>query len=121
MTPTITIPKSVEELLAAQQAELEELRTKVATHEEREVALSAQVTDQGALLHVDAVNKRVARLQGKVAPSVLLAGTGAWVPEHFAAVGSFSLPVTIEYRLSDKLNSKGNPYKDILAIRPVAA
>lgn len=51
----------------------------------------------------------------------LLAPTGVWTKDNFTAVGTFGLPVSIEYRLSDKRNSKGNPYKDILKITRLAA
>jgi hypothetical protein len=52
-----------------------------------------------------------------------LAKCGAWtLAEHFSGPGSYDLPgYVIEYTLSDKKNSKGNPYKDLADIRPVAA
>jgi len=52
--------------------------------------------------------------------AAMLATTGAWTPDNFTKAGAFTLPVTIEYRLSEKLNAKGNPYKNILAVKPVA-
>lgn len=52
--------------------------------------------------------------------AAMLAATGAWLPDNFKAPATYQLPVNIEYRLSDKLNSKGNPFKDILRISPAA-
>lgn len=47
----------------------------------------------------------------------LLAPTGAWAPEHFSAVAEFGVAVVVSYTLSDKLNSKGNAYKDIVGVK----
>lgn len=47
----------------------------------------------------------------------LLAPTGAWTAEHFAAVAEFGMSVVVSYTLSDKTNSKGNRYKDIVSVK----
>lgn len=46
----------------------------------------------------------------------LLAGNGDWTAEHLAAANTYDSEFTIRYTLSAKLNSKGNPYKDVLSI-----
>lgn len=50
----------------------------------------------------------------------MLKDTGEWTPEHFKAAATFNFNCAVDYTLSDKLNSKNNPYKDIQAIRAVA-
>jgi hypothetical protein len=50
--------------------------------------------------------------------AVLLQPTGQWTPDHFTKAGTHAVPMRIEYKLSDKKNSKGNPYKDIVAVKP---
>lgn len=65
--------------------------------------------------------RQYAEIKATKAPAeavAMLAATGAWALDNFSKAGAFTLPVTIEYRLSDKLNSKGNPYKDVLAVKP---
>lgn len=37
----------------------------------------------------------------------------------FAQAGEYSVDFLADYRLSDKTNSKGNPYKNLVAVRPV--
>lgn len=46
----------------------------------------------------------------------MLKTTGAWTPQHFAAAGEYQVNFVIDYKLSEKLNTKGNPYKDIVTI-----
>jgi len=41
----------------------------------------------------------------------------AWTIAHFAQAGSYDVSCVLGYTLSDKLNTKGNPYKDIVSIR----
>jgi len=48
----------------------------------------------------------------------MLSATGAWTPQHFASVAVYNVAMIIEWTPSEKKNSKGNPYKDIVAIRP---
>ena len=48
----------------------------------------------------------------------LLKETGEWTAGYFAAAASFDVSMAVDYTLSDKLNSKNNPYKDIQAVRP---
>jgi hypothetical protein len=48
----------------------------------------------------------------------LLQSSGeAWEENHLARVGSFNVKHAIYWRASEKLNPKGNPYKDIVEIR----
>lgn len=49
----------------------------------------------------------------------LLASTGAWTKEHLTAAQTFQVHHLITWRDSDKLNSKGNPYKDLVSIANV--
>src|SRR3990167_6871415 len=52
----------------------------------------------------------------------MLASTGGWtVDEHLRKAASFDVNMRVKYTLSKKLNSKGNPFKDIVAVEPVAA
>lgn len=37
----------------------------------------------------------------------------------FSTTGEYNLDCIADYRLSDKLNTKGNPYKNLVAIRPI--
>jgi len=48
----------------------------------------------------------------------LLAPTGGWTGEHLAQAGSYNVQIAVDWKASDKLNSKGKPYKDVLALRP---
>lgn len=48
----------------------------------------------------------------------MLAPTGAWTLEHLAAVATYQVSFVVEWEFSERINSKGNPYKNILAIRP---
>ncbi len=48
----------------------------------------------------------------------LLAKTAPWAPENFGAANTFNIDYMVEYTLSEKLNSRGNHYKDIADIRP---
>ncbi len=46
----------------------------------------------------------------------LLSATGAWTPEHLGKAQSFTVTHIITWKDSEKLNSKGNPYKDLINI-----
>lgn len=49
----------------------------------------------------------------------LLRSTGEdWTITHLSKVGSYTVNHDIRYLNSEKTNSKGNPYKDIVEIRP---
>ena len=41
----------------------------------------------------------------------------AWDESHLLAYGKYDVAHNVYYRLSDKMNTKGNPYKDIVEIR----
>lgn len=66
-----TMPRTVEELLAEQQAELEASQRRIAELEQTNLSLSGQVSTQGQQLHTDAVAKRVRKLQQAGYPPVL--------------------------------------------------
>ena len=42
--------------------------------------------------------------------------TGEWTVDHFMKATAFEVKYMIQWRNSDKLNSKGNPYKNIVGI-----
>lgn len=46
----------------------------------------------------------------------LLKATGKWEPFHFAQAAEFNVNFVLTWKNSAKLNSKGNPYKDIVTI-----
>lgn len=46
-----------------------------------------------------------------------LSATGAWTTEHLQTAGEYPVSFKIAYTLSQKLNTKGNPYKDIASIK----
>lgn len=48
--------------------------------------------------------------------AALLKATGEWKEDHFKAAAEYNVTMTIDYKLSDKKNSKGNPYKDIVTV-----
>lgn len=51
-----------------------------------------------------------------------LAQTGyEWTPEFLSKVSEYDMSFYADWRNSDKLNSKGNPYKNIVAFRPLTA
>jgi hypothetical protein len=51
-----------------------------------------------------------------------LAGTGLeWTAEHLSAVAEFNVDFLADWRNSDKLNTKGNPYKNVVALRSTEA
>lgn len=43
---------------------------------------------------------------------------GEWTDAHLSAAGDYGVKYRVEYTLSSKLNSKGNPYKDIAGVHP---
>lgn len=48
--------------------------------------------------------------------AALLKATGDWKEDHFKAAAEYNVMMLIDYKLSEKKNSKGNPYKDIVTI-----
>ena len=46
----------------------------------------------------------------------LLADVGEWTQEYFEKAGIYDVEFVAEWKNSDKLNSKGNPYKDIVRL-----
>ncbi len=48
----------------------------------------------------------------------LIAKTGDWTLAHLQAASSYQTAMLVEYTLSDKLNQKGKPYKDVQAVKP---
>lgn len=48
----------------------------------------------------------------------LLRATGDWTTDHVKAVGTYQVRHKIAWRESEKLNSKGKPYRDIVSIIP---
>lgn len=57
------------------------------------------------------------RTATEIAGALAANGGGAWTPEHFATAASYDVKLNVAYRLSEKLNKNGKPYKDILDIR----
>lgn len=49
--------------------------------------------------------------------AAMLQPTGAWTPEHFSKLSEYTIDMLIDWRNSDKMNSRGQPYKNIVAIR----
>mgnify|MGYP001568524048 CR=1 FL=1 len=49
----------------------------------------------------------------------LLAPTGGWTGDHLAKAGTYNVQIAVDWKASDKLNSKGKPYRDIVALRSV--
>lgn len=45
-------------------------------------------------------------------------GQGAWLDQHMRAPGEYQYPCKVQWCESDKLNSKGNPYKNVVGIAP---
>lgn len=43
---------------------------------------------------------------------------GAWTDDHFKVAGNYAVKFTVCYVLSERLNSKGNPYKNITQLKP---
>lgn len=51
-----------------------------------------------------------------------LADTGhAWSAEYLSKPAEFDMAFYADWRNSDKLNSKGNPYKNVVVLRPLEA
>lgn len=48
----------------------------------------------------------------------LLAPSGGWTAAHLAVAQKFDVAIAVDWRPSQKLNQRGQPYKDIVAIRP---
>jgi hypothetical protein len=49
----------------------------------------------------------------------MLRETGNWQPEHFTTTAqTYQVNMNIWWKNSEKLNSRGNPYKDIVSIKP---
>lgn len=65
------MPRTVEEILAAQQAELEASQQRIKDLESQLSLSQGTISSQGEQLHIDAVNKRVAALQGAGYPPAL--------------------------------------------------
>lgn len=71
-----------------------------------------------------AAGRKFADVTGVWAPEVaarMLAETGAWTPEHFKDPGTYAFPGVVEWEPSEKLNAKGNPYKNIIAVHKSVA
>lgn len=49
--------------------------------------------------------------------ALMLQPIGGWTPAHMVA-GEYNITAAIEWVASDKMNSKGNPYKNIKSIKP---
>jgi len=47
-----------------------------------------------------------------------MAATGAWTEQHFKQVATYDVNYRVKWKNSDKLNSKGNPYKDLISVEP---
>jgi hypothetical protein len=47
-----------------------------------------------------------------------LSRTGAWTPQHFSLATEYNVNFSVVWALSEKLNSKGNPYKNIVEVNP---
>lgn len=69
---TETTTPTLEQILASQQATIEQLQSELRTRTERETQLSATVADQGQSLHLAAANERVAELQRLGVPPAVL-------------------------------------------------
>lgn len=50
----------------------------------------------------------------------MLKATGKWELFHFSQSAEFNVNFVIDYKNSTKLNSKGNPYKDIVSVSTAA-
>ena len=48
--------------------------------------------------------------------AVLMQPTGAWTHGHFAVAAVYNVNCKVEWKASDKMNSKGNPYKNIVRV-----
>lgn len=60
--------------------------------------------------------------QGLDATLKALANTGYdWTAEYLGKIAEYDMSFYADWRNSDKLNSKGNPYKNIVAFRPLTA
>lgn len=82
-----TMPKTVEEVLAEQQAELEASQRRIAELESNLSLSQGVIASQGEQLHRENVNKKVAALNGKVHPAVLLAAKEIYLSDKSAING----------------------------------
>jgi hypothetical protein len=49
----------------------------------------------------------------------LMSDVGNFTEQHFQQPGTYKLRAEVGYRLSSKLNSAGNPYKNVAAVRKI--
>lgn len=49
----------------------------------------------------------------------LFAPVNGWTPDHFKTAATYDVAYNVTWRESDRLNSKRNPYKDVVAIEGV--
>jgi hypothetical protein len=62
---------------------------------------------------------KYARLFHKRTPDELmqfLAQTDGWTPDHFKAPGKYEVRYNVTWQESDKMNNKGNPYKNVISV-----
>lgn len=123
-TPTVrtrhsNMDKTVEELLASQQAELEAQQQR-AEQLESELALAqGTINAQGEQLHRDRVAKKISQLQDEgVAPSVLQRAEAIMLADYSTGEGSLSLSISSGEDTEETFQSASDVVEYLLAAVP---
>ncbi len=96
-----SMPRTVEELLASQQVALEEAQGQIAALTGQLQLAQGTIGSQGEQLHMDAVRKRIAALEGVVSPSLALAAKIVMEADKSRITGEGGLNLSITTATTD--------------------
>lgn len=94
--------RTVEELLASQQVDLEQAQAQIAALSGQLQLAQGTITSQGEQLHMDAVRKRIESLEGKVSPSLALAAKTVMEADKSRITGEGGLNLSITAATTDE-------------------
>lgn len=111
--PDYSDPTDDQEAIPTHDGSVKSIRFTVEGHDGGKVKLSffAESRKWADITRVCTVGTAISMMQ-PTAPN-----GGQWAQSHFEPGKSYTLGCTVYFVLSDKKNSKGNPYKDIVAVR----
>lgn len=94
--------RTVEELLASQQVDLEQAQSQIAALSSQLQLAQGTITSQGEQLHMDAVRKRIQGLEGTVSPSLALAAKTVMEADKSRITGHGGINLSITAATTDE-------------------
>ncbi len=94
--------RTVEELLASQQVDLEQAQSQIAALSSQLQLAQGTITSQGEQLHMDAVRKRIEGLEGTVSPSLALAAKTVMEADKSRITGQGGINLSITAATTDE-------------------